>query len=108
MPHKKRCTGRSNKILFSTYLDEKGKACKTLHISCIQTPIKLFPKGLVNVSYVVFSVLVPRGADTLYVTKRLSQHLSVRTYLYALYASLAYNVLRTGKECEEFELSWPN
>ena len=65
MPHKKECTGRSNQILFSTYLDEKGKACKTTYFMHL-TPIKLFPKDLVNVFYVAFSVLVPRGADTLY------------------------------------------
>ena len=35
MPYKKRCTGRSNHLLFSTCLDEEGEICQILHISCI-------------------------------------------------------------------------
>ena len=35
IPHKKRYTGHSNQLLFSVYLDEKGKFCKTPQISYI-------------------------------------------------------------------------
>ena len=51
IPHKKRSTGRSNQLQFSTRLDEKGEICKILHISCNSSqPIQPVSDGSVRKS----------------------------------------------------------